>query len=59
MAGRAETFIEVAGEEVRVSHPPDKVVFPPQAGLTKLDLVEYYLAVADGALRARADAPWC
>lgn len=55
MAGRAETFIEIDGAEVRVSHP-DKVVFP-QAGLTKLDLVEYYIAVADGALRGAGGRP--
>lgn len=55
MAGRAETFLEIDGAQVRVSHP-DKVVFP-QAGLTKLDLVEYYLAVADGALRGAGGRP--
>jgi len=55
MAGRAETFLAIDGAEVRVSHP-DKVVFP-QAGLTKLDLVEYYLAVADGALRGAGGRP--
>ena len=55
MAGRAETFIEVDGADVRVSHP-DKVVFP-QAGLTKLDIVEYYLAVAEGALRGAGGRP--
>ncbi|MDR2320943.1 MAG: DNA polymerase domain-containing protein [Microbacterium sp.] len=55
MAGRAETFIEIDGAEVRVSHP-DKVVFP-QAGLTKLDLVEYYIAVAEGALRGAGGRP--
>ena len=36
-------------EEVKVSNP-DKVLFP-QAGHTKLDLVRYYQAVAEGALR--------
>ncbi|WP_336648475.1 DNA polymerase domain-containing protein [Microbacterium sp. MMO-10] len=55
MAARAETFIEVDGAEVRVSHP-DKLVFP-QAGLTKLDIVEYYLAVAEGALRGAGGRP--
>lgn len=55
MAGRAETFIEIDGHEVRVSHP-DKVVFP-QTGLTKLDLVEYYVAVAAGALRGAGGRP--
>jgi bifunctional non-homologous end joining protein LigD len=40
--------LEVAGREVAVSNP-GKVYFP-RAGLTKLELVQYYLAVADGAL---------
>src|ERR671930_2570777 len=41
--------LEVAGREVTISNP-DKVFFP-RTGHTKLDLVRYYLAVADGALR--------
>jgi len=41
-------ILEVAGREVTVSNP-DKVYFP-EAGHTKLDLVRYYLAIADGAL---------
>lgn len=47
--------LEVAGHEVTVSHPA-KVVFP-EAGVTKLDLINYYLAVADGALRGVAGRP--
>lgn len=47
--------LEIDGREVRVSNP-DKVVFP-EPGLTKLDLVRYYLAVADGALRGVAGRP--
>ena len=43
-------ILTVNGREVRVSNP-QKVYFPA-AGITKLDLVHYYLAVADGALRA-------
>src|SRR6201996_3038366 len=43
-----KTVIEVAGREVAVSNP-QKVYFP-RTGHTKLDLVRYYLAVADGAL---------
>jgi DNA ligase D len=38
-----------------VSHP-DKVYFP-QRGLTKADLVRYYLSVGDGILRALRDRP--
>jgi bifunctional non-homologous end joining protein LigD len=45
----AKVTFEVAGREVSVSNP-SKVYFPA-AGLTKLDLARYYLAVADGALR--------
>src|ERR1700735_3062270 len=50
-----KTVIEVAGREVAVSHP-DKVYFP-QTGHTKLDLIRYYLSVADGALRGVAGRP--
>ncbi|MFL5796649.1 MAG: DNA polymerase domain-containing protein [Actinomycetota bacterium] len=49
MAGRKEEVLELDGVEVTVTNP-DKVFFP-QAGHTKLDLVRYYVAVADGALR--------
>jgi bifunctional non-homologous end joining protein LigD len=42
-------IIEVSGRTVAVSHP-DKVYFP-RTGHTKLDLVRYYLSVAEGALR--------
>lgn len=45
----------VAGREVSVSNPR-KVLFP-ELGYTKLDLVRYYLAVADGALRAAGGRP--
>jgi bifunctional non-homologous end joining protein LigD len=47
--------LQVAGHEVSVTNP-DKVIFP-EAGHTKLDLVRYYLAVADGALRGVAGRP--
>jgi len=47
--------IEVAGREVAVSNP-QKVYFP-RTGHTKLDLVRYYLSVADGALRGAAGRP--
>jgi DNA ligase D-like protein (predicted polymerase) len=50
-----KTVLEVAGREVAVSHP-QKVYFP-RTGHTKLDLVRYYLAVADGALRGVAGRP--
>ncbi|MBT1001986.1 non-homologous end-joining DNA ligase [Paenarthrobacter sp. DKR-5] len=47
--------LDVDGTEVRISSP-DKIVFP-EPGLTKLDLVRYYLAVADGALRGAGGRP--
>jgi DNA ligase D-like protein (predicted polymerase) len=43
------------GREVRVSNA-DKVLFP-EPGHTKLDLVRYYLAVGEGALRAAGGRP--
>ncbi len=45
----------VDGRDVSVSNP-GKVLFPA-AKHTKLDLVRYYLAVADGALRAAGGRP--
>src|SRR3954453_19236330 len=47
--------LEIGGREVSVSNP-DKVYFP-DAGVTKMDLVNYYLAVADGALRGAGGRP--
>jgi len=49
------TAVEVAGREVQISNP-DKVFFPA-AGVTKMDLVAYYLAVAEGALRGCRERP--
>ena len=48
-------MLELAGREVTITNP-DKVVFP-DAGHTKLDLVTYYLAVAEGALRGVRGRP--
>jgi bifunctional non-homologous end joining protein LigD len=47
--------LHIDGHEVVVSNP-EKILFP-QPGHTKLDLVRYYLAVADGALRAAGGRP--
>src|SRR6266516_4176120 len=47
--------LDVGGTTVLVSNP-GKVYFP-HTGHTKLDLVRYYLAVADGALRGAAGRP--
>ncbi|HEX4355647.1 MAG TPA: non-homologous end-joining DNA ligase [Polyangiales bacterium] len=60
MASRKESgpppeVLSVQGREVSISNP-QKVLFP-QAGYTKLDLAQYYLAVADGALRGAGGRP--
>ena len=55
MAGRKKEVLEVAGREVTITNP-DKVFFPG-LGTTKWDLVQYYLAVAEGALRGVAGRP--
>src|SRR5918994_737600 len=54
MASKKEV-LEIAGREVSVSNP-DKLYFPT-AGYSKIDLVNYYLAVADGALRGIGGRP--
>src|SRR3954469_17494934 len=58
MAG-AEAFVDAGGREVRVSSA-DRVIFratdrTPE--LTKLDIVNYYLAVEDGIMRALRNRP--
>ncbi len=55
MAKARQHRFEVGGIEVAVSNP-DKLYFP-KAGITKLELVQYYLAVQDGVLRALARRP--
>ena len=47
--------LDLDGHEVTISNPSK--VFFPEAGITKIELVHYYLAVADGALRGVADRP--
>jgi len=47
--------IDVAGRQVRITNP-DKVYFP-ERGYTKRDVVEYYLAVGDGIVRALRERP--
>jgi bifunctional non-homologous end joining protein LigD len=53
-ARKTET-LTLAGREVTISNP-DKMLFP-KAGHSKLDLVRYYLVVADGALRGAGGRP--
>ena len=54
-ASKERVVLEVAGREVAVSNPGK--VFFPEAGITKLDVVRYYVAVADGALRGAGGRP--
>jgi bifunctional non-homologous end joining protein LigD len=45
----SKEILDVGGREVAISNPGK--IFFPGTGHTKLDLVHYYLAVAEGALR--------
>jgi len=54
-----ETTVDADGREVRVTSP-DRVIFPATErsdAITKLDVVNYYLAVGDGIMRALARRP--
>jgi len=54
MAPVSEAIVDAGGRDVRVSNP-DRVIFPPTertAPVTKLDIVNYYLAVDAGIMRA-------
>jgi DNA ligase D-like protein (predicted polymerase) len=56
MAREADAItMEVGGREVVVTHPGKLLI--PQAKLSKLDLVNYYVAVAEGALRGAGGRP--
>ncbi len=59
MATLPQTIVEAGGRDLRVSNP-DRVIFPPTertAPVTKLDIVNYYLAVDDGIMRALRNRP--
>jgi DNA ligase D-like protein (predicted polymerase) len=51
----AKEVLTVEGHEIEISNP-QKVLFP-EAGHTKLDVARYYLAIAEGALRAAGGRP--
>ena len=55
MARAQAEVLELDGHEVSISNPGK--VFFAEAGITKLDLVRYYVAVADGALVGVRDRP--
>jgi DNA ligase D len=59
MAASEATVVDASGREVRVTSS-DRVIFPATertAAITKLQVVEYYLAVGDGIMRALGDRP--
>ncbi|MFO0682418.1 MAG: DNA polymerase domain-containing protein [Sandaracinus sp.] len=56
MASKSEKITLRIGERDVSISSPSKVYFP-EAGVTKLDVVQYYLAVAEGALRGAGGRP--
>ena len=59
MAETKAVTVDAGGRNVRVSNP-DRLIFPKtdrSPAITKLDIVEYYLAVGDGIMRALERRP--
>jgi DNA ligase D len=59
MGASEATTVDAGGREVRVSSP-DRVIFPAterSRSVTKLDIVEYYVAVGNGIMRALERRP--
>jgi DNA ligase D len=59
MTPAKETFVDAGEREVRVSNP-DREIFPATdrtASVSKLDIVNYYIAVQDGIMRALCRRP--
>src|SRR3954467_11989326 len=59
MRASEAAIVDAGGRELRVSSP-ERVIFPGTgrtAAVSKLDVVEYYLAVGDGIMRALARRP--
>src|SRR5687768_1287929 len=52
----AAEVLSIDGREVRISNP-DKLYFSRDVKLTKLDVVQYYLSVAGGAVAGIRDRP--
>lgn len=55
MAKPEQEILELDGHAVPVSNP--RKIYFPKAGISKLELVQYYLSVAEGALRGVARRP--
>src|ERR687895_1009088 len=59
MAKSEHVIVDAGGRDLRVTSP-DRVIFPAtdrSAAVMKLGIVEYYLAVSDGIMRALANRP--
>src|ERR671918_573382 len=59
MAASQATVVDAGGRDLRVSNP-DRVIFPKtkrSGEVTKLDVVNDYLAVSDGIMRALRERP--
>jgi DNA ligase D len=59
MATSEQTIVDAGGRDLRVTNP-SREIFPAterSAAFTKLDIVNYYLAVADGVMRALRRRP--
>ena len=59
MAATQATIVDAGGRDLRVTNP-DRVIFPETertAPVTKLDIVNYYLAVEGGIMRALEQRP--
>lgn len=56
MGKEAAETLTIEGHEVRITHP-GKPYFSKQAKLSKLELVQYYLSIAPGALAGIRDRP--
>jgi DNA ligase D len=59
MAQTEASIVDAGGRDLRVTSP-DRVIFPPTertGPVTKLDIVNYYLAVEDGIMRALERRP--
>ena len=59
VASTEAIIVDAGGRDLRVSNP-DRVIFPMTErsdAVTKLDIVDYYLAVGDGIMRALQQRP--
>jgi len=52
---KEEIFLEVDGVQIRITHP-SKILYP-QAGYTKKDIIDYYLAIQQPLLRLNRGRP--